>query len=70
MEHDVKVGTQDDSSRINKVISRTQYAVAVRDLTPVGTAGGQDSETETHGVGFDALISVWWDQPPCDDDLL
>jgi hypothetical protein len=69
LEHDVRVGTQDDSSRINKVMSRTQYVVPVGDLTPIGTAGEQDSDTETHGVWFDALISVWWDQPPCDDSL-
>jgi hypothetical protein len=69
LEHDIKVGTQDDSSRVNKVISRTQYAVPMRDLTPVGIASEPVLETETHGVGFDALISVWWDQPPCDDSL-
>jgi hypothetical protein len=69
LEHDVTVGTEDDSSRVNKVVSRTRYAVPIRDLTPVGTAGGQDLEFETDGVGFDALISVWWDQPPCDDSL-
>lgn len=69
MEHDVNVGTQDDSSRVNKVINRTQYAVPMRDLTPVGTASEPDLDTETHGVGLEALISVWWDQPPCDDSL-
>jgi hypothetical protein len=69
LEHDVKVGTQADSSRVNKVMSRTRYIVPVRDLTPVGIASEQDLETATTGVGLDALISVWWDQPPCDDSL-
>jgi hypothetical protein len=40
------------------------YAVPTRQLAPTVTVTAQDSEIETSGAGSDALISVWWDQPP------
>lgn len=63
LKHDVK-GTQGESGRVNKVVGRTLYAVPVRHLVPVPTVSEQTSQTETNGVGMEALISVWWDQPP------
>ena len=64
MKHDVNAGTQERSGRVNKVLSRILYAVPTRQLTPTTAVSAQDSEIETNGVGSDALISVWWDQPP------
>ena len=36
-------------------------------LTPPAAAGEKASEPETDPFGWDALISVWWDSPPCQD---
>jgi hypothetical protein len=67
LKDDATVGTQKDSGHVNKVISRALYAVPMRDTMPVAAASEPHSETETNGVGLDVLISVWWDQPPCED---
>jgi len=64
LKHDVNAETQERSGRVNKVLSRTLYAVPTRQLAPTVTVTAQDSEIETSGAGSDALISVWWDQPP------
>ena len=68
MKHDVNAETQDHSAGVNKVLSRTLYAVPMGHLASTGAVCEQDSEIETDGVKLDALISVWWDQPPfCED---
>ena len=64
MKHDVNAETQERSGRVNKVLSRTLYAVPTRPLAPAVTISAQDSEIETNGAGSEGLISVWWDQPP------
>lgn len=67
LKHDVNAGTEDHSAGVNKVLSRTLYAVPTL-LAPTGAVSEQDSEIETNGVRLDAPISVWWDQPPfCED---
>ena len=68
LKHDVNAETQDHSAGVNKVLSRTLYAVPMGHLASTGAVCEQDSEIETDGVKLDALISVWWDQPPfCED---
>ena len=65
---DVNAGTQERSGSVNKVLSRTLYAVPTRQLAPAVAVSAQDSEIETNGAGMEALISVWWDLPPfCKD---
>ena len=66
MTHDVE-GTQEDSARVNKVVSRTLYVVPTQPVMPAGTVSEQDPQIEPEVVGLDAPISVWWDQPPCED---
>jgi hypothetical protein len=67
VEHEEQVGTTGTSSRVNKVVGRALYPVQTPRLTPPAAAGEKASEPETDPFGWDALISVWWDSPPCQD---
>jgi hypothetical protein len=68
LKHDANAGTQKRSGRVNKVLSRILYAVPTRPPTSLTAAGASGSEIESNGMGSEALISVWWDQPPfCGD---
>ena len=64
LKHDVNAETQERSGRVNKVLSRTLYAVPTLQLAPAVAVTAQDSQIETNGAEMEALISVWWDQPP------
>ena len=68
MKHDVNAGTEAHSAGVNKMLSRTLYVVPKGYLAPIGAVSEQDSEFETAGMRWDAPISVWWEQPPFNED--
>lgn len=67
MEPADQVGTTEPSSRLNKVVGRRLYLVRTPTLTPIAAAHEEGSELETITAEWDAPISLWWDQPPCED---
>lgn len=64
MEHEDQVGTTRRSGRPNRVVRGLLYAVTARPLTPAMAASQQAPQIETNPAEWDALISIWWDQPP------
>jgi len=64
MANDEEVRASGNSSRGNAVVARTLYPVPTRHLTVVPTVSEDTSWIESIPAGCDALISVWWDQPP------
>lgn len=48
----------------NKVVGRTLYAVPTRTLAPTPAVNEPTPELAINPAGWDAQISVWWDQPP------
>jgi len=66
LEHDDQVGTTGRSSRANKVVGRFLRLVETQSLTPAVAADEQAPRIETNPQGWEASISVFWDQPPCE----
>jgi hypothetical protein len=67
-EKDVRAAAAVTSGRGNAVVGRTLYPVVTRRLTPPAAASTQDAAwIEANPEEWDALISVWWDKPPCED---
>ena len=68
MEREKDLRTTVNSGRGNAVTARTLYPVVTRRLTPTEVASGPDTSwVDTNPEGWDALISVWWEQPPGSD---
>lgn len=68
MEHEKEVETARNSGRGSVVVVRTLYPVVTRPLTHITADTVQEPPwIEADPVGWDAPISVWWDQPPVGD---
>ena len=67
MDHEKQVRTAGNSGRRTGVV-RTLYPVATLPLTYTPADTSQEPPwVEADPVGWDAPISVWWDQPPGGD---
>jgi hypothetical protein len=65
MEHEKEVGIAVNSARGAGTAVRTLYPVVTRPLTYTAPDTRQEpSSIEADPVGWDAPISVWWDNPP------
>lgn len=68
MEHEKEVGAARSSARGAGRAVRTLYPVVTRPLTHITADTTQEPPwIEADPVGWDAPISVWWDQPPGGD---
>jgi hypothetical protein len=68
MEHEKEVGATGKAGRGSGMVVRTLYPVVTRPLTHITADTGEEpSWIEADPVGWDAPISVWWDQPPVGD---
>ena len=68
MEHEKEVDTAGNSRRGAGTAVRTLYPVVTRPLTHITADTTQEPAwIEADPVGWDAPISVWWDQPPGGD---
>ena len=68
MEREIEAGVMGNSSRDSVMARRKlQPMVKRRPMSPA-VVGGQDVATvKTSADKWEALISVWWDQPPAED---
>ena len=68
MEREVEVGATGTSGRDSATARRRLRPTVVRRATSSAATGGQDAAPVKAGAEeWEALISVWWDQPPCGD---
>jgi hypothetical protein len=69
MEREIEAGVMGNSSRDSVMARRKlQPMVKRRPMSPAVVVAGQDAATvKTSADKWEALISVWWDQPPAED---
>ena len=68
MEHEVEAEATGTSGRDSVMARRRLRPRVVRRATSDAAAGGQDTApVKTGAEEWEALISVWWDQPPAGD---
>jgi hypothetical protein len=70
MEHETEAGIVGKSGRGAGMTVRTLYALPTRSPTHLAMDSVEEpSWIEADPVGWDAPISVWWDQPPVGDAI-
>ena len=68
MEREKVLRTAVNSGRGSAVAGRTLYPVVTPRLTSNAAGSGPDTSwVDTNPEGWEALISVWWEQPPGSD---
>jgi hypothetical protein len=68
MRREKEGSTTGNSGRDTAIAERTLYPLVTRHLTSPAAARGQDASwIEANPEEWDALISVWWDNPPSGD---
>ena len=68
MEREVEVEATGTSGRDSVMARRRLRPMVVRRAPPPSGTGGQDAAPIKAGAEeWEALISVWWDQPPAGD---